>query len=63
MTDADSDRRAHESIAQANAARPNPMSDKEFRERVMALHDAQLRCDKLDAEICWLVVEWRRRNG
>ena len=61
MTDAESDRRAHESIAGANAAMPNPMSDREFVERVMAMTGFMPAA--FVAHVDKLIDEWRRRNG
>jgi len=64
VTDADSDKQAHESIAVANAAMPNPMSDREFRERVIAIADDNLLTDEeVSINLEYLASEWRRRNG
>lgn len=60
MTDAESDRRAQESIAGANAAMPNPMSDREFRERAIQI---VIDRDEVLPRLGLLIAEWRRRNG
>ena len=60
MTDADADRQAHAEIAQANAAMPHPMSDREFRERVIKT----MAGDHFDGDLVNdIITEWRRRNG
>jgi hypothetical protein len=60
VTDADSDRQAHAEIAQANAAMPQPMSDREFRERVMKL--SYLGVHAFVREMNNLLGEWNTRN-
>ncbi len=60
MLDAESDRRAHESIAKANAAMPNPMSDREFVERAIQI---VIDRDEVLPRLGLLIAEWRRRNG
>jgi len=60
MLDAESDRRAHESIAGANAAMPNPMSDREFLERAIQI---VIDRDEVLPRLGLLIAEWRRRNG
>ena len=61
MTDADSDKQAHAEIAKANAAMPQRMSDREFRERVMAMTGFMPAA--FVAHVDKLIAEWRRRNG
>ena len=61
MTDAESDKQAHAEIAKANEAMPNPMSDKEFRERVMAMSYFGVKA--FVREMDKLIAEWRRRNA
>ena len=63
MRDADSDRQAHAEIAQANAAMPNKMSDREFREETFALLASADSMPGIFRRICWLRDEWRKRNG
>ena len=60
MTDAESDKQAHAEIAKANEAMPNPMSDKEFRERAIRIVDDP---DEAWARLGLLIAEWRRRNA
>ena len=63
MTDAESDKQAHAEIAKANAAMPQRMSDREFRERVMRLANNDDTDQKIAVGLALLLCEWRRRNG